>query len=236
MLYLSTSVSFIARMKYVIAHRCNSLGDVEAALARGANAVECDVRVADDGVWFVDHDYCAPWATRYDAWLVDAAAAYRRHAHAALVVLDVKRCARFIDRLVDAALEAFDVEIVLSFPTVAEYRRANVRVRERVTIYFSDDSFDAALRAIRADYLEHAWIAAGVASFVPEPERVGETVERAVRARDDASELAVLTTPPIRVGVWTLERAESIRHYLVDVGVDAVTVTPSAIEDAAALR
>src|SRR4051812_8305035 len=41
---------------YVIAHRCNDVGDVSSVVsAQGVNAVEADFRYSD-GQWFVDHD------------------------------------------------------------------------------------------------------------------------------------------------------------------------------------
>ena len=77
---------------------------------------------------------------------------------------------------------------------------------------------------LRTDKLPSAWLSSGIASVIPEPLHVEERARLAVRMRND--DLIIGT---IRVGVWTLERPESIEHYLCEVGVDGVTVTPRAI-------
>lgn len=46
---------------FLIAHRCNNKGDVEMALAKGANAFECDVRYGKKKEdWCVNHDAYRP--------------------------------------------------------------------------------------------------------------------------------------------------------------------------------
>src|SRR5262249_58412444 len=74
------------RPLYVIAHRCNDPEKVTAAVAAGANAIECDPRWGRVTVfakrnWFIDHDGVYAWSTRLDPWLDAVAAAAKKHPH-----------------------------------------------------------------------------------------------------------------------------------------------------------
>ena len=45
----ATAACAAARPVYVIAHRCNDIEDIGKALRKGANSIECDVRIDDPG-------------------------------------------------------------------------------------------------------------------------------------------------------------------------------------------
>lgn len=234
------------RSVYVVAHRCNDLTSVESALANGANAIECDVRSSDEGrSWCVDHDLCALWSTSFVAWLRATALAFNRYPDACLLIVDIKTpTSNFIELLemIDQQLPA-NVDVVLSVATVVDYDRARASTplwtpdttlsttgSRYFMVQIDEDRVGRALTRLRADQLRSAWLSAGVCVVCPGEERVLEATRAAIRVRDDPSLREA--TPGLRVGVWTYERPESIRRYLIDVGVDSIVVTQAAVPDA----
>jgi hypothetical protein len=60
----------LKRPIYVIGHRCNDIEDVTKAFENKANAVECDIWLDDDEIWWVNHDKFR--TTKLLDWLEEA--------------------------------------------------------------------------------------------------------------------------------------------------------------------
>jgi len=59
--------------KYIVSHKCNSVGMMTKSLENGANGIECDVRFDKKSqAWYVDHDGAFPWSTKLLDWLEEA--------------------------------------------------------------------------------------------------------------------------------------------------------------------
>jgi len=85
---LSDEEPHVYKPIYIIDHKCNNTDEIDEAILRGANAVECDVRYRN-GIFYADHDHV--WNTRLDDWLNAAEIVADKYGGAfALVYFDIK--------------------------------------------------------------------------------------------------------------------------------------------------
>jgi hypothetical protein len=213
---------------YAIAHHCNLVSDLRAALEAGANAIECDVEW-DERLW-VRHPAALkeplPSGTPLDEYLH----VLRTEAHAqgeslALVIFDIKptltedhvtelfSCAR-------AELADSGLNVVL---TVPKNERVGVFAgivgslgsHEAVGVDEEDDPQQVRERLLRAGVTRGGY-GNGIDSSLPHfaGGSMEEAVRRAVELRDSEGAFALVYR-------WTLNTKASMRTYL-DLGVDGI--------------
>lgn len=220
------------RPTYLIAHRCNDRGDIGPALEKGANAIECDVRIKD-GTWYVDHDGVYAWSTKLADWLAQANdCANSVGQNFALIVFDIKT-PESLDTLRDQVRAAIPADLNALF-SIARYddRGAFDKIKgalsacdglaidddndpERVETYFNDAS------------VSRYWYGNGIFTGGIGP-KVHESLVRACGLRDAGKGIK-------KAYVWTLAKDASIADYINSVQVDGVMVNPSTLGDAKAI-
>jgi glycerophosphoryl diester phosphodiesterase len=98
---VSPPIPLLRRPFYLISHKCNHKGDVEASVKKGANAIECDVQYHTDGNWYVYHDslidnipLIGPLfpknIVKLNDWLDEVATVAINYKKLALIVFDIK--------------------------------------------------------------------------------------------------------------------------------------------------
>ncbi len=220
------------RPAYLIAHRQNDKGDIAGALQKGANAIECDVRVKDNE-WYVDHDGVYAWSTKLSDWLVQAADCASSFGQAfALIVFDIKTPEKLasLRSAVRAALPA-DLNTIFS---IADYSDRNafaeiagdLKPNEGLAIdaHNSPSEVEDYFNCIG---VSQYWYGNGIFTGGIGP-HVYESLVKACGLRDEGKGIK-------KAYVWTLAKDSSIRDYLYSVGVDGVMVNPSTLADAKAI-
>ncbi|MBS0639509.1 MAG: hypothetical protein JSS43_06530 [Proteobacteria bacterium] len=216
------------RPVYIIAHRCNTPGDVSHAARQGANGVECDL-LEHGGEIFVNHDIAA--GPTLASWLASASASATEAGDKfALIIFDLKlaagkrgAAARTVQRVRDAARYHFGraapVNTVFSVASFDDREALDailpdLEPTEGVAIDQCDDP-----QAVN-DYfvgrgVRNFWYGDGI--FVLGTKDVSPYLVRATTIRDRMQGIK-------KTYVWTLAEYASIRDYFTSCGVDAVFV------------
>ena len=230
-----------ARPFYVIAHRANSVEDVEAALAAGANAVEIDLRydragerycVNHDVTWFCD-------AENLEAFLHGVLPLARRYTHWAMIVFDVKDVAegskgRALLRTIRRHLsDHVPLATVISVPRLdmrmlfEEFGAYGVRLRANELVAIDqEDNPDETQASFRAQGIANQGYANGMVTYCfwcvfGWNDRILAGVSEALARRDANRGIGF-------VYVWTLGRRRTMAEY-INLGVDGIIVDRQAI-------
>ena len=220
---------------YIIAHRCNDVGDVYNVVdQQGVNAIEADVRTKAAGPydqWWVDHDFVHPLSTHLHDWLNDVRNAIDEKPGLALIIFDVKTPGSNLLSLYTQVRAALGEDINLIF-SIGEYPDA-------AWTYFLQDGFKQALNMdpragssidclysssdedqyLVQDLFESTgvrdyWFADGWSAGAIEPGSVESNVKTGMLLRDMPLLLCNVDAPFRGVYTWTYESEDRIKAYL----------------------
>jgi len=213
---------------YAIAHQCNTPEAVTAALAAGANAIECDFRLRD-GELVIGHP---PLPNPFRDWtplvpyLQRVAEIGTRYPSFALQIFDCKDSVTSNADFARALLTAIrtqltaqsGIAIIISVASLGErgffdgiYR--DLRDREGIAIDEENDP-SAVSGYFRALGVRNHAYANGIDALLPGP-NVRPSVREAIRRRQEFQSKLIY--------VWTLARRDAMRDYL-RMGVDGILV------------
>jgi hypothetical protein len=225
----------VPRPFYVVGHNTNSIGEIEAALAVGANAVEIDVNVYEDRqdtlcvseAGGLDSDEGgAPGAPEVHQFLMQLrAVADSNPENLALVIFDCKPKAATADlgrRILDLARSSLSdtgLNIILSVASLDNHGifdqvRDDLRDREGLMI---DEENDPSAVLQFFDGVAHPCYGNGIAAAFQTPTlspHVRPSIERACAIRTSFGKLKFVYT-------WTIGEEDDLREY-IRIGANAI--------------
>jgi len=227
---------------YVIAHRSNSVADVEAALAAGANAVEIDLKYDRDGARYcVNHDLT--WFCDTEdlvAFLDGVLPLARRYPHWAMIVFDSKdsvdgaKGLALIQTIRRHLTDHVPLASVISVPRL-EMRslfdrlganRTRLRANEVLAIDYENNPNETQA-FFNSQGISNQGYANGVFTYCfwcvfGWNARILDSVTEAVSLREARRGIKF-------VYVWTLGRRQTMAEY-IDLGVDGILVNQNLID------
>jgi hypothetical protein len=202
-----------------IAHRCNNASDIESAVEARANAIEFDV-MSDDG-FIVKHpgsiDFSVPSLKAHLRSVM-------KHKKAlSLLYVDYKgpsfsasSCKKVVARLVAAGIPGAGIRVVFSIASATHAGCFEGLPKADWIVPQLDEANTPAkvVQKLSALGFTRAWYGDGIASILPEPDRVEKNIRKAIKLRNAGGILR-------GVVIWTLKSEASMRRYL-KLGVNAV--------------
>jgi hypothetical protein len=239
---MNATAAPIRRPFYVIAHNPNTLADVAAFLAAGANALEPDVCFVPDHpeTYYVSHDH-TPFSTPFTAahslraylaglraLMVPDADGRAPGGALALIAFDYKDADRGGD--INALLRIVDEEfsgrsegagvailVTVSARSHAAFLGGYAQDRPRVGVGIDEDGApEAVVEALCAAGQAHIAYANGVMKYNPKQVYSSLAAAKALQAALDSAQPQLIYT-------WVLERDETLRAHL-ELGLDGVIV------------
>lgn len=216
---------------YIIAHRCNDLDAVKAAVKAGANTIECDIQFPAAGTDYefaVDHDH-AFTGRPIKPYLDGLAKILAANPQVALVYFDIKdsdadRAVRLREIIRTHLTDVVPVNVILSQAAFASRGfflpiKSGLRPREAYAIDEHDDP-----RAVQDFFLDN-----GITSFcygngvfvTGVPVHIPRSIMEGVALKWSERKIRWVCT-------WTLAEVRSLRDYLAK-GVDGIMVNQSTI-------
>lgn len=216
---------------YVIAHRCNEIGDVAAVVAaQGVNAVEADFDY-EDGAWEIDHggdDLPEPLFS----WMLDVnQALVLEDSPLALLILDIKTPEGDLVELYEELRLHLGPEINLLFSTGAFADREHLlqledvlAADERAGVAIDELTGNTTMSQVQSFWfnndIRQYWFGDGIDAKLVTPESVYENMDDAVAFRDSENDCSGFHG----AYTWTYESQSSITHFLGEVGVNGIFV------------
>jgi len=207
------------RPVWIIAHRCNDIRDIAVASKKGANAIECDV-MSSGADFVVKHgpiDFEVPTLASWLKALIKRA----REFH--LLYIDYKgpsfspqAGARLVACLRKAQVPNSNIRVIVSTAQL-EHRNFFRRIPNESWLAPQFDCANSPTKCqsfFQQASIPHAWYGDGVTSLWFEPGRVSRNIKKAITLREAGSVIR-------GVVVWTLDRPDSMAHYL-KLGVNAI--------------
>jgi hypothetical protein len=232
---------------YIIAHRCNDVGDVPAVLQnQGVNAIEADFSWGRPNLWsprrwVVDHDFVVPTSTQLDPWLTDVAAAINAPGSPlSLLILDIKDPDGPLLDLYNKVRAKLGPNINLIF-SIADYPSRNYFTPPFVDALNNDpragadmaflDEADNETQFMVRDFFESIgmkryWYGDGWNIAAVTPQSVITNVNDGISLRDSAD----VCESYHGVYTWTYEKSSSIKSFL-DKGVNGILVNSDECHD-----
>ena len=218
----------VPRPFYVVGHNTNSIGEIEAALAVGANAVEIDVNVYEDRqdtlcvseAGGLDSDEGgAPGAPDVQQFLTQLrAVADSNPENLALVIFDCKPKAATADlgrRILDLARSSFSdtglniIMSVASFDNRGIFDQVRDDLRDREGLMIDEENEPSAVLQF-FDGVAHPCYGNGIAAAFQSPTlspHVRPSIERACAIRTSFGKLKFVYT-------WTIGEEDDLREYI----------------------
>lgn len=225
------------RPVYVIAHRTNGvwkplLGknvftDMEKSLAAGANMIEADFMVDDDGDIYLEHDFINRRSTPFADWAIAINDMAADNEGFVGILFDIKSPeGENVERIVTEARAQLDSRFKLIF-SVAELEDAKKgsftevftypAFGEGISIDYSDaEPVHSFFENSAPEDFDNFWYGIGISSLLPEPASVEKNVKKAISLRDEKGLFK-------KVYAWTFAKKDSMKHYF-ELGVDGLIV------------
>ena len=216
---------------YIIAHRCNTDGDVSDVVSnQGINAIEADFSygkplVGADPRWVVDHDGVFTFSTDLNDWLDDVAAT---SSTLSLVIFDIKDPDGPLDQLYDKARAKLGADINLLF-SIGDYESRNQfdQIKSRLENdpragaaidFLVDDETQAKVQSFFISKgITKYWYGDGFNAATVTPASVIRNVDDGIALRDGEGDCGGFHG----VYTWTYEKESSIKGFL-DKGVNGI--------------
>lgn len=205
---------------YIVAHECNNRNKINRAFRQGANGIECDLWMDENGKWWVSHD--GDSRTDLVQWLEHiniAEAKFRKKL--AVLIFDIK-CAEplpALRQIINTCLPS-DLPHVYS---VAKLEMAHIfrevapelTDMEAIAVDEEDDPEDVA--AFFASIpTKRCWYANGITAFIPYNKRYHQSMQAAKPFRNNGSFARIYT--------WTVVQKAAMKKYIYEDDVDAILV------------
>ena len=209
----------LKRPIYVIGHRCNDIEDIKKAFENKANAVECDIWLDDDEVWWVNHNKFR--TTKLLDWLDEA----KRIADIkgevfALIMFDIKTAKKLgsLKTEINKKLPS-DLNVIYSVPTLEDANAFteitnNLSEHEGVAIDYEDSPEDVQ-KFFEDKEIKNGWYGIGINVGFPDKEIHRTTLETAGLIRNQNKRIK-------KTFIWTIELKKTMGDYLYIEAVDGM--------------
>ena len=236
---LSSSAARADQPVYIIAHRCNDIGNVPAVVEKqGVNAIEADFSYGApfwglEKRWVVDHDYAASWSTNLDDWLADVATAINAPGSTlSLIVVDIKDSDGDLPLLYKKIRDALGPDINLIFSindydkrfellTIKDALNADLRAGADIS-YLEEDEAETQFLVkdfFESEGFERYWYDDGLTAALVLPNSVIQNIDDGIALRDAGDVCESFHG----VQTWTYEQKSTITYFL-DKGVNGILV------------
>jgi hypothetical protein len=214
------------RPVYVIGHRCNDPEDIHKALENKANAVECDIWIDEDDVWWVDHDKFR--TTKLSDWLREAKKVADSHGeNFALIIFDIKTVRKLglLKTAINSILPA-DLHVVYSVPDTVEAIafdeiKNTLSAHEGFAIDYENSPGDVQ-RFFEEHEIRNGWYGNGINAAFPDSEDHRNELKTAGLMRN-------LDKTIKKTYIWTIELKETMGSYLYIADVDGMITNCGAL-------
>ena len=215
----------LKRPVYVIGHRCNDVDDIKKAFENKANAVECDVWIDDDDVWWVNHDKFR--STQLPDWLDEAKRiADIKGENFSLIIFDIKTAKKTgsLKTEINKKLPS-DLNVLYSVPTLEDAKafdeiKNNLSEHEGVAIDYEDSPEDVQ-RFFKDNEIMNCWYGIGINAVFPDSEEHRSALKKAGLIRNRNRIIK-------KTYIWTIELKETMGDYLYKEDVDGMIINCGA--------
>jgi len=236
---LSSSAAHATQPVYIIAHRCNDVGNVPDVVAQqGVNAIEADFSYGAPfwgfaKRWVVDHDHAASWSTNVDDWLADVATAINAPGSTlSLIVVDIKDSDGPLLDLYNKMRAAlgWDINLIFSINNF-DARDDLLPIRDALNLdpragadisYLEEDEGETQFQVkdfFETNEFERYWYDDGLNAGMVTPDSVITNIDDGMALRDAGD----VCDSFHGVQTWTYEKESTIKEFL-NKGVNGILV------------
>jgi len=202
---------------YIIGHRANDLVDIDRAIMRGANAVECDIRYGS-GQFYVSHDLVSP-AFRdvtLAAWLNEAYWVSERYGDQfALIYFDLKDSEHLVNLIKFVQNHPISKKVnfiysVAKLGNTGQFKAANdiLKINEGLNVDMDDNEAGVA-NVYATNGISRGWYGNGIAANLLTPNSVTGSLYRANLYHRGSGVGKFSKTMS-----WTYEKKSSVQLFL----------------------
>ncbi|WP_187696250.1 hypothetical protein, partial [Xanthovirga aplysinae] len=210
---------------YIISHRCNDKEDISLSIENGTNAIECDVWLDKNNIWWVNHDLFK--TTLLSEWLKEAKVVAKIHEESfALVIFDIKTPKKLLSlkTLVNTYLPE-DLNVIYSIAALGDANAFeeiaySLNTFEGLSIDFENSPKKVA-NFLNTIEVENYWYGNGITAALPDTETLRNSLKQAAILRDE--ELGIKKTY-----TWTLEKKSTMEDYILNQSVDGFIINAGA--------